>query len=139
MHDAGAVLALHGAQMVDTAVIDQGVGKRAALMSMGRMAHQATLLGEHDEIVVLIANVERDGLGDHVGGIVRLGQVDRNTVAGTHGVLFRQAGLAVDGDGAALNQMRTGRARGAAVVGAQIGIKPLTSRIVGNKNMDVGH
>ena len=139
MHDTGAVLALYGAQMVDTAVIDQGVGKRAALMAMGRMTHQATLLGEHDEIVVLIANVERNRLGDHVGRIVRLGQIDRNAVAGTHGVLFRQAGLAIDSNGTALDQMRTGRARRAAVIGAQVGIKTLTSGIVGNKNMDVGH
>ena len=103
MHNTGAVLALHGTQMVDTAMIDQGVGKRAALVTMGRMAHQATLLGEHDEIVILIANVERDSLGNHIGGIVRLGQIDRNTIAGTHSVLFRQAGLAIDGNGTALD------------------------------------
>ena len=88
MHDAGAVLALHGTQMVDTTVIDQGIRERTALMTMCRMAHQAALLGEHNEIVVLIANVERDGLGNHIGGIVRLGQIDRNTIAGTHGVFF---------------------------------------------------
>lgn len=139
MHDAGAVLALHGAQMVDTAVIDQGIRERTALMTMRRMAHQAALLGEHNEIIVLIANVERDGLGNHIGGIVRLGQIDRNTIAGSHGVLFGQAGLAVDGNGTALDQMRTGRARRAAVIGAQIGIETQTSAIVGNENMDIGH
>ena len=103
------------------------------------MAHQPALLGEHNEIVVLIANVERDGLGNHIGGILRLGQIDRNTVAGSHGVLFGQAGLAIDTYSTALNQMRTGRARRAAVIGAQIGVKTLTSGIVGNKDMDVGH
>ena len=41
--------------------------------------------------------------------------------------------------GTALNQMRAGRARRAAVIGAQIGVKTLTSGIVGNKDMDVGH
>ena len=125
--------------MVDTTVIDQGIRERTALMTMCRMAHQAALLGEHNEIVVLIANVERDGLGNHIGGIVRLGQIDRNTVAGSHGVLFGQAGLAIDAYGTALNQMRAGRARRAAVIGAQIGVKTLTSGIVGNKDMDVGH
>ena len=108
-------------------------------MTMRRMAHQAALLGEHNEIVVLIANVERDGLGNHIGGIVRLGQIDRNTVAGSHGVLFRQAGLAIDTNGTALNQMRAGRTRGAAVIGAQVGVKTLTSGIIRNKDMDVGH
>ena len=72
-------------------------------------------------------------------GIVRLGQVDRDAVAGAYGVLFRQTGLAVDGYGAALDQMRAGRARGAAVVGTQKGVETLARAIVGNKNMDVGH
>ena len=45
----------------------------------------------------------------------------------------------VDGNGTALDQMRAGRARRAAVIGAQIGVKALTSGIVGNKDMDVGH
>ena len=139
MHDAGAILALHGAQMVDTAVIDQGIRERTALMTMRRMAHQAALLGEHDKVVVFVANIEGNGLGNHVGRFVRLGQIDRNTVAGSHGVLFGETGLAVDGNGTALDQMRAGRARRAAVIGTQIGIKTLTSVIVGNKNMDVGH
>ena len=70
---------------------------------------------------------------------MRLGQVDRDAIAGAYGALFRETSLTVDGNGASLDQMRAGRARGAAVVGAQIGIKALTSGIVGNKNMDVGH
>ena len=88
MHDTGAVLALHGAQMVDTAVVDQGIRERTALMTMRRMAHQAALLGEHDEVVVLVADIEGNGLGNHVGRVVRLGQVNRNAVAGSHGVFF---------------------------------------------------
>lgn len=119
MHDTGAVLTLHGAQMVDAAVIDQRIRERTALMTMRRMAHQAALLGEHDEVVVLVADIERDGLGNHVGRVVRLGQVDRNAVAGSHGILFGQAGLAIDTYGPALNQMRAGRARRAAVIGAR--------------------
>jgi len=139
MHDAGAVLTLHGTKMIDTAVVDQGVRKRAALVAVGGMAHQPALLGEHNEIVVLIANVERDGLGNHIGGIVRLGQVDRDAVTGAYGILFCQTGLAVHDYGAALDQMRAGRARGAAVVGTQKAVETLARAIVGNKNMDVGH
>mgnify|MGYP006978842099 CR=1 FL=1 len=139
MHNTGAVLALHGAQMIDTAVINQGIRERTALMAMRRMAHQAALLGEHDKVVVLIADIEGNGLGNHVGRVVRLGEVDRNTVAGSHGVLFGQAGLTIDTYGTALNQMRAGRARGAAVVGTQKGVETLARAIVGNKNMDVGH
>ena len=88
MHDAGAVLALHGAQMVNATVIDQGVRKGAALVAMGGMAHQTALLGEHDEVVVLVTDIEGDGLGNHISGIMRLGQVDRDTVTGAHSIFF---------------------------------------------------
>ena len=88
MHDAGAVLTLHGTQMVNAAVVDQSVRKRAALVAMGGMAHQAALLGEHDEVVVLVTNIEGNGLRNHVSRIVRLGQVDRDAVTGAHGILF---------------------------------------------------
>ena len=88
MHDAGAVLTLHGTKMIDAAVVDQSVRKGAALVAVGGMAHQAALLGEHDEVVVLVADIEGNGLGNHVGRIVRLGQVDRDAVAGAHSILF---------------------------------------------------
>ena len=73
MHDAGAVLTLHGTKMVDAAVVNQGVRKGAAIVTMGGMAHESALLGEHDEVVVLVTDIERDGLGNHISGIVRLG------------------------------------------------------------------
>ena len=120
-------------------MVDQSVRKGAALVAMGGMAHQAPLLGEHDKVVVLVADIEGNGLGNHIGGIVRLGQVDRDAVTDAYGILFGQAGLAIDYYGTALNQMCAGRARRTAVIGAQIGIETLTSGIVGNKDMDVGH
>ena len=88
MHDAGSVLTLHGTKMIDTAVVDQSVCKSAALVAMGGMTHQAALLGEHDKVVVFVADIERNGLGNHVGRVVWLGQIDRNAVAGAHGILF---------------------------------------------------
>ena len=88
MHDAGAVLTLHGTKMIDTAMVDQSVCKGAALVAMGGVAHQAALLGEHDEVVVLVTDIEGNGLGNHISGIVRLGQVDRDAVTGAHGILF---------------------------------------------------
>ena len=88
MHDAGSVLALHGTKMIDAAVVDQGVRKGAALVTMGGMAHETALFGEYDEVVVLVANIERDGLGNHIGRIVRLGQVDRDAVTGAHSIFF---------------------------------------------------
>ena len=88
MHDAGAVLTLHGTQMIDAAVVDQGVRKGAALVAMGRMTHQAALFREHDEVVVLVTDIKGNGLGNHISGIVRLGQVDRDAVTGAHGILF---------------------------------------------------
>lgn len=44
MHDAGAVLTLHGAQMVDTAVIDQSIRKGSALVAVGGMARKPRCL-----------------------------------------------------------------------------------------------
>ena len=55
---------------------------------MGGMAHQAALLGEHNEVVVLVADIERNGLGNHIGGIMLLGQVDRDAVTGAHSIFF---------------------------------------------------
>ena len=88
MYDPGAVLTLHGTKMVDATVIDQSVRKRAALVAMGGMAHKAPLLGEHDEVIVLVADIEGNGLGNHVSRIVRLGQVNRDAVTGAYGILF---------------------------------------------------
>ena len=88
MHDPGAVLTLHGTKMVDATVVDQSVRKGAALVAMGGMAHQAPLLGEHDKVVVLVADIEGNGLGNHVSRVVRLGQVDRDAVTGAHSIFF---------------------------------------------------
>lgn len=88
MHDPGAVLTLHGTKMVDATVVDQSVRKGAALVAMGGMAHQAPLLGEHEEVVVLVADIEGNGLRNHVSRIVRLGQVNRDAVTGAYGILF---------------------------------------------------
>ena len=63
VHDAEAVvLALHIAKVVGPAVIDERVHERPIGMVDGRMAHEPYLLGQHDKVVVLEADVKVDWL-----------------------------------------------------------------------------
>ena len=63
MHDAEAVvLALHIAKVVGPAMIDERVHERPIGMVDGRMAHEPYLLGQHDKVVVLEADVKVDWL-----------------------------------------------------------------------------
>ncbi len=63
MHDARPVLALHLSEIADTTMGDKGIYQRIAMMPLGRMAHEPRLLGKHDEMLVLVANVQRDVIG----------------------------------------------------------------------------
>ena len=63
MHDAETVvLALHIAKVVGPAMIDERVHERPIGMVDGRMAHEPYLLGQHDKVVVLEADVKVDWL-----------------------------------------------------------------------------
>ena len=62
VHDAGAVLALQRTEVVDAAVGDQRVGQGVRRVSRRGVAHQPALLRQHDEVVVLVTDVERDAL-----------------------------------------------------------------------------
>ena len=63
VHDAEAVvLALHIAKVVGPAVVDERVNKRPISMVDGRMALEPYLLGQHDKVVVLEADVKVDWL-----------------------------------------------------------------------------
>ena len=64
------VLALHVAEVGGAAMEDQRVDERAVAMVDGRMAHQSRLLGEDDQILVLVADVEVDRLPCHARGSV---------------------------------------------------------------------
>ena len=88
MHDPRTVLPLHGPQMLDAAVVDERVGERAVLVPVRRVAHQAALLGEDDQVIVLIAYVEGNRLGHDGARLPDLGQLDADAVALRHRLLF---------------------------------------------------
>ena len=88
MYDARAILALNGAEMVEAAVVRQGVCQRAILMAMRRMAHEPALLGQHEQVIVLVANIEWNGLRHDGPGLANLGELDRDTVPHRDGLLF---------------------------------------------------
>ncbi len=50
---------------------EQRVHERAGPVSLGRVNDEPRLLREHDHVVVLVADVERDGLRDEVATVVR--------------------------------------------------------------------
>ena len=111
VHDAGAILALDHAKVLDPAMVDKCVGQGAILMPVGWVAHQAALLGQHKEMVVLITDVERNGLRRDRPRLAHLGKLDGDAVTLANDLLLGQARLAVDGNGAGLDQLRAGRAR----------------------------
>ena len=74
------------------------------------MAHQTALLGEDDEIVVLVANVEGNGLWNDGSRFADLGKLDGDAVTLGNLLLFGEARFAVDGHGTRLNELRAGRA-----------------------------
>ena len=57
--------ALDVAQMLDAAVVDQGIDQRAVGVIDRGMAHKPRLLGDDEHVVVLVADIERDGLALH--------------------------------------------------------------------------
>ncbi len=110
MYDAGAILALDRAKVLDPAMVDKCVGQGAVLLSLSGVTHQATLLGQHKEMVVLIADVERNGLRHDRPRLAHLGKLDGEAVTLAYDLLLGQTCLTVDGNGAGLDQLRTGRA-----------------------------
>ena len=81
MHDTRPVLPLHRTEMIDSAVVHKGIGERARIMAVGGMTHKTALLGQHDQVIVLKANIQRDSLGNDLGAFVKLRQLDRNAIA----------------------------------------------------------
>ena len=90
VHDAQTVvLALHVAQVLGAAVVDEGVHQRAVVMVDRRMAHEPHLLRQHDEVFVLEAYVQIDGLAAQRAGLYRLLNLVHDRVARRHGMLLR--------------------------------------------------
>ena len=62
MHDTRAFLAAH-AREIAAEMMQQRVDQRSARGARGRMHHHARRFVHHDQIVIFIADIERDVLG----------------------------------------------------------------------------
>ena len=63
VHDSQTVLfALHIAQVLCSAMVDEGVHERPVTVVFRGMAHETRLLGQHDDIIVFVPYVKRNGL-----------------------------------------------------------------------------
>ena len=134
VHDAEAVvLALHVAQVVGSAAVHERVHERAVAVVGRGVAHEPRLLRQHDEVLVLEADVQVDGLAGHgaAGGLV--GRLVDDRVARGHGVPFRH-GCAVHAHGALLHGARGGAAARVEAAGGQKRVEALP-RVVGADGM----
>ena len=59
--------------MIDSAMIYKRIGKRTRIMSMSWMAYETTLLRQNDQVVILIANIQRNRLGNNLGALIDFG------------------------------------------------------------------
>ena len=120
-------------------MIYKRIGKRTRIMSMSWMAYETTLLGQNDQVIILIANIQRNRLRDDLGTFVDFGQLYRNSIASRNGVFLRSTGLTVHIDRAGLKQTRACRTRGHARLSSKIGIDSLAGVSSVDQIMHVGH
>ena len=92
-------------------MVDERVHQRAVVVVDRGVAHQAHLLRQHQEVLVLEADVQVDGLAFERAGGCLLGRLVHDGVAGRHGVLLGHV-RAVHEHGALLNGARGGAAAG---------------------------
>ena len=101
--------------MRESAVGNEGVGECVVDVPGTGVAHEARLLGEHDEVLVLVADVEVDvGVGGKPTlGDKRLGLLDggAHAVSHQHLLALGGGGRLVDGDEPRLHELGASRAR----------------------------
>ena len=123
MDDAEAVLlALHVAEVFLATVRDKRIHERVAVMALRGMAHQSRLFRDNEQIVIFIANVERNIGRDELGRVrifIRL--VFKHIARANRRTLARQ--LAVERAIAVGDAFRGGAARGIQPLGSHVSIK----------------
>ena len=108
MDDAGTVIALKRPQVSEPAVGNEGVREGVINVARTRMTDEARLLGEHDEVLILIPNVEVDvrvgreaSLGHEWLGVVNRGA---HPVSEKDLLALRGRWRVIDGDQALLHE-----------------------------------
>ena len=91
-------------------MVDQRIDQRPCPVSCSGMNHKSGLLVDDNEIIILIEDFERNVLADRVG-ILGVGHIELNLVAGVDLVLGLFGGHTIDGDGTGLDQRLDAAAR----------------------------
>ena len=104
------------------AVVEQGVDQRAVRVAGGRVDHQALGLVHHDDILILVDDVQRDVLGHHVHRF-RVRQRDAHGLVPLEAGVFR-GGTAAAGNLALLQQPGGGGAAHALQLSRQPRVQP---------------
>ena len=136
-HDAAGVLveAVDDARPLDAAdageriaaMMDQRVDQRAGKIACPGMDNQPGRLVQHDQLGILVEDIERDVFALRLGRF-RLGKVDRDNFAGRHLALgFRR--LAADADHALFDQRLDAASR---KIGAELLRQPLVEALAGS-------
>ena len=126
MHDAGAILALQLAQMGVAAMGDKRIGEGIIDMAGARVAYEADLLGEHDEVVVLEADIERDVVvgREQASRLGDVGQHSLDAIAKQDLLALGCGERGVNGDGALLDELGACGARRRSVEGCEVRVEP---------------
>ena len=123
MHDAGSGDAADAAEFA-VAMMEQRVDQRPLGVSGGGVDDQARGFVEHQQIVILEHDVERDGLRGGGGG-VGFGPADGDALTGAGGV-GRFDGAAIDADVAAGDEPLNGSTGDGFEAGAQVSVDAFT-------------
>ena len=112
------------ARQAVAAMVDQRVDQRSRPVARTRMDHETGLLVEHDQVVILIEDFERDILANRFG-ILGLGHDQLDPVARMDLVLGLPRGDIVDGDRTGLDQRLEAAAGDIGLeFGGQPGVEP---------------
>jgi hypothetical protein len=103
VNDAGTLHPANARQGIAT-VGQQRIHQRAAHIAGSRMHHHPRCLIDDDQMLVLVQDIEGNGLSDYFEGL-RLRHSDLNSIPRLHQPLFIGAALPVQGDGFPLNQL----------------------------------
>ena len=135
VHDTEAVglFSLHVAEVLLPAVPDERIHERAVGMIDRRVAHEPHLLRQHEHVLVLVADIQIDGLTvDHDGLRLVVHLVDHGIARG-YGLLLGHRG-AIHEHAALLDGPGRRRARGIEPAGGAEGIEARAG-VVGRHDM----
>jgi hypothetical protein len=123
VHDAGAALAADARKAI-AAMGDQRIDQGAGPIAGGGMNDEVAGFVDHDDVVVFVNHAERNGLGGGLGRLRRR-HVDRDGGAGIDPIIGIADRVAVERDGAGLDQRFEPRPGQLGDMAGEHAVKPL--------------